>query len=301
MDVLHITPPFSYTYQCGSTLLTAYLPIYMYSISLQIISRIAKLVFIFSANRVRYPEWVTKWFPGIYWPLSWSGDLISDSDTPENWAIPLIRPYQIISSSITNFVLMLSFGLCCPILGCYIALNLCLDLCCWLMLIGRYVSSSLDLVLIPSAGSCALIPTLCPDHGDAGMGKQKEVGVRAMNLLNQQLQGFHSSVLVCKWPVTLTSCFFITLLCWEMAGDRGGWDRALWVPVVGVVMVLIIGMWDRALVNGTIAFEKVTSTLLFGSDGCDSDSMPNSVELFVVRSSFHHCSSPESSNNQDRN
>jgi hypothetical protein len=80
-----------------------------------------------------------------------------------------------------------------------------------------------------------------------------------------------------------------------MAGDRGGWDRALWVPVVGVVMVLIIWMWDRALVNGTI--EKGTSPLLFGS--YDRDSTPISMELVIVHSSLHHSPSPKPRHHHD--
>jgi hypothetical protein len=115
------------------------------------------------------------------------------------------------------------------------------------------------------------------------MSKEETQKYLTTNLLNQQLQDVHSFFLVCKWPVTLTSCFFITLLCWEMAGDHGGWDRALWVPVVGLVLVLIIWIWDRTLVNGTISFDKAP---LFDSPNCDL--MPNSVELLVTRSTLHH-------------
>jgi hypothetical protein len=46
------------------------------------------------------------------------------------------------------------------------------------------------------------------------------------------------------------SCFFVTLLCWDMAGDKGGWSQALWVPIAGVAMVLLIWVWDRVLVTG---------------------------------------------------
>lgn len=164
MDVLRISPPFSYTYQCGSTLLTAYLPVYMYSISLQILSVLAKLTFVFSSNLAEYPEWLMRLFPAVYWPV-----LLRDRHTASltvnkerNWdedgltrlqdrpSIRLIRPYQILSSAMNNVILLLSFGLCSPILCCYITLNLSLTLCSWLMLIGRFVSAHLDLALVPS-------------------------------------------------------------------------------------------------------------------------------------------------------
>jgi hypothetical protein len=63
-----------------------------------------------------------------------------------------------------------------------------------------------------------------------------------------------------------------------MAGDRGGWDRALWVPLVGAAMVLKVWIWDRALVNGTLPFGS--------SPQQGSDQMPNSVELLVIHSSL---------------
>jgi hypothetical protein len=66
-----------------------------------------------------------------------------------------------------------------------------------------------------------------------------------LSLLDQQLQGVSSSLLVCKWPVTLTSCFFVTLLSWEMAGDKGGWLQAVWVPIVGMLMTLVIRVCDH--------------------------------------------------------
>jgi hypothetical protein len=143
MQVLQITPPFSYTYQCGSTLLTSYLPVYMYSISLQIFFLVATLVFIFSSNLTQYPNWLLELFPGIYWPICSFNDNIRDVNR-------LIGPSQITSSAMNHFILLLSFGLCSPVLCCYIALSLCANLYCWLMLIGRFVSFHRDLSVVGS-------------------------------------------------------------------------------------------------------------------------------------------------------
>jgi hypothetical protein len=292
MDVLRISPPFSYTYQCGSTLLTAYLPVYMYSISLQILSVMAKLTFIFSSNLAEYPEWLMRLFPAVYWPV-----LLRDRHTAsltvnkeKNWdedgltrlqdrpSIRLIRPYQILSSAMNNVILLLSFGLCSPILCCYITLNLSLTLCSWLMLIGRFVSVHLDLALVPSQSHPSLphlgldSEVMCQDPDQKPRGEEIEGSL--MGLLNQQLGGsVHAAFLVCKWPITLTSCFFITLLCWEMAGDRRGWSHALWVPIVGFVMVLILWLWDRALVSGLVINNSLEAF--------------KALELATFRSSFH--------------
>jgi hypothetical protein len=34
-----------------------------------------------------------------------------------------------------------------------------------------------------------------------------------------------------------------------MAGDQGGWFHALWVPIAGVAMAMLIWVWDRVLIS----------------------------------------------------
>jgi hypothetical protein len=144
MDVLKITPPFFYSYQCGSTLITSYIPVYMYSISLQLVSTLFSFTFIIffsSHNIIKHPHWswLLKWFPRICWPSHWNSvDLVHDFSDEK--PIRLIKPHQIISRVMNNIVLLLSFGLCSPVLCCYISLNICVHLSCWLILIDRFIS-----------------------------------------------------------------------------------------------------------------------------------------------------------------
>jgi hypothetical protein len=119
-------------------------------------------------------------------------------------------------------------------------------------------------------------------------------------LLDQQLCGVHSSLLVCKWPIILTSCFFVTLLCWDMAGDQGGWFSALWVPIVGVVMAMLIWVWDRVLISDAIAevgwFQRFFSFLfssLLPNIHYRSKSANDSPSLEIVHSSLHRYPPPE--------
>jgi hypothetical protein len=114
-------------------------------------------------------------------------------------------------------------------------------------------------------------------------------------LLNRQLHGVNSSLIVCKWPVILTSCFFVTLLSWDMAGDQGGWFHALWVPIAGVAMAVLIWVWDRVLISGRIAnqdwsrhfsFASLCSSLLPNNRHLEpTTAAPSTLE--IVRSSLH--------------
>jgi hypothetical protein len=143
MDVLKITPPFFYSYQCGSTLLTSYLPVHMYSISLQIIFTIVTLIIIFSSsNLTRHPRWLLSLFPGVCWPSHWQHAGSSAVDITKQPV--MIKPHQIISRTMNNIILLVSFGLCSPVLCVCIALSISVHLCSWLILIGRFVSVRLD-------------------------------------------------------------------------------------------------------------------------------------------------------------
>jgi hypothetical protein len=143
MDVLKITPPFFYSYQCGSTLLTSYLPVHMYSVSLQIISTVVSLIIILSSSTLtqQHPRWLLSLFPGVCWPSHWQR--VGSSVVSQRQPV-MIKPHQIISRTMNNIILLVSFGLCSPVLCVCIALNICVNLWSWLMLIGRFVSLRLD-------------------------------------------------------------------------------------------------------------------------------------------------------------
>jgi hypothetical protein len=291
MDVLKITPPFFYSYQCGSTLLTSYIPVHMYSMSLHIFFTVVTLIIIFStSNLENYPSWWLALFPGVCWPHSQS---IRDSTI-------LIEPYQIICRAMNNIILLLSFGLCSPILCVYITLAISVYFCGWLMLIGRFVSVRMaDLHVSASSpstdkGSWNFSFQHSPDV-EASQNDHRTIDDPLLDLLNQQLHGVNSSLMVCKWPVTLTSCFFMTLLCWDMAGDKGGWSQALWVPIVGVVMVFVILFSDWMQLSRVDHQRSAHGFFLFSlcSSHCHpqphSDHNPNTVahSLEFVRSSLH--------------
>jgi hypothetical protein len=120
-------------------------------------------------------------------------------------------------------------------------------------------------------------------------------------LLDQQLRGVNSSLLVCKWPVTLTSCLFVTLLCWDMAGDKAGWFQALWVVVVGVLMAIVIWICDCIFKYAAPDLSWFPSSLPVFFSFCSSlASTPlrhansESIQtLEFVRPSFHQSSVPE--------
>jgi hypothetical protein len=247
----------------------------MYSTSLQILSIMITLAFIiFPSITAQSPDWLRKYLPGVYRPSHWNNIDHPEMDF-EKKPHRLINPSQIISRMMSNIVLLLSFGLCSPVLCCYIALSICLHLSSWLLILGRFFCLRIDFLAASQYSFSGFL--LSFSHSSSLEADHKTSDDQLLLLLDRQLHGVNSSLIVCKWPVILTSCFFVTLLSWDMAGDQGGWFEALWVPITGVVMVMAIWVWDRVLISDRIPDMVWSRHFSF-------------LSLELVHSSLHHSS-----------
>lgn len=113
--VKHI-PPFTYSYQCGSTLLVSYIPVNMYATFLQIILDVTKGWIIFHSNTNDFPVFMRRFLPH------------------KNLRIPFL-----ISEAMNSWVLLLSFGISSPILSLSLLFSQWVDVSFWLILIGKSV------------------------------------------------------------------------------------------------------------------------------------------------------------------
>jgi hypothetical protein len=297
MRVLQFAPPFSYSFQCASTLLITYIPVYMYATSLQLLAIAFALITIFASNRTgsEYPEWFKRLFVRVCW-------LTPSTRDTELSSIPLIEPHQILSTVTNNLIIFLTFGLCSPVLGCYLALCISVRLLFWRTMIGRFVFSRLEterslttdpLLAVVSTNPLNEATATSLELTEKGDKVSKSGDDQLLSHLESQLRDVTSALVVCKWPVVLICAFFFTSICWDIAGDETGWSRALWVPIVGAVMVIVLWFWDRRLTSGAgIAVDRCLP-LLFSSPSL-SQSHParppsNSIELpanIVSRSSL---------------
>ena len=280
MDPLKITPPFSYSYQCGSTLLVSYIPVYMYWVSLQMVSILLAL----GVTSSPLPnEWLKQWTPPVSWPLHLMESVVKNSfpHSSSIHSLQLIMPHQIVSTFVNNITLLFSFGLCCPALACYIMFSTCLTLWGWLMLTGRFVSFCLEGPPSRSVSSQCLTeqnpisahenaiqtPKIDDDNDSdnprGSIATQQLICNEYLSLLNHQLHDVNSSLTVCKWPIISTSFLFVTLLSWEMVGDEVGWKGGLWVPATGVLLFFALWIWDYLLTLDSLSLGNHCSHFSF--------------------------------------
>ena len=236
VDVASLVPPFSYNYQCTSVLLTAYIPVFIYTYSLQLI---APFVFLFLLCFIKYtalPRAIRKSIPGLLFPDNWSRDSAGQGLRSDMLQIAVSkRLYNIktvTSTLIHNIIILLTFGLCSPVLACLIGASSYLLTATWRILIARFVHYRMTLLGSDSSSSDS-------SGGQGGAGKaQLDYSLASMGALAGEAKGL---VRVCLWPYVLASAFFFLCLSWDMAGDRVGWRRGAWAPLLA--MSVLAGMF----------------------------------------------------------
>lgn len=67
-----------------------------------------------------------------------------------------------------------------------------------------------------------------------------EVDARSM----KEFENIFDSLIKCRWLILTPSCFFVTLLSWDIAGDELGWKRSFWIPLTGIGIMLIMWIID---------------------------------------------------------
>ena len=222
VEVAALIPPFTYNYQCTSVLLTAYIPVLIYTYSLQII---APFIFLFLLCFIKYttfPRPLRKAVPGILFPSNWSKDSTGQGFRSDMLQIAVSkRLYNIktvTSNLIHNIIMLLTFGLCSPVLAFLIGAASYLITATWRILIARFVHFRM---------------TKLTKHATKKK-NQQDYSLASMGALAGEAKGL---IRLCLWPYVSVSAFFFLCLSWDMSGDRVGWREGSWAPVVALTVL----------------------------------------------------------------
>jgi hypothetical protein len=216
VDVAPLVPPFTYNYQCTSVLLTAYIPVFIYSYSIQVA---APFIFLFTLSFLKYqsfPKVLRKMIPGVLFPDNWSKDSTKNGFRSDMLQIAaskrLYNIKTVTSTMIHNVIVLLTFGLCSPVLACLIGAATYLIAATWRVLIARFVHCRLSKFSSQSS-------------------HQLDNAMLSMARLSREGNGL---IRLCLWPYVFVSAFFFLCLSWDMAGDRVGWRGGIWAPLVSL-------------------------------------------------------------------
>jgi len=214
-----LRPPFLYNNLCTSTILTSYIPVYLFVYAIQLLVSVLLVVVLTSIEYTSLPAWLRKGLHGVFWP---GHEWISDSTKPRD----LLKATEIISFDILNHLaVFVTFGISSPYLALILIFSVCLKLYIWRLIIGRFVY----------ARSCESSETVCDiggcqQSGDVGLASLSSACLPVMDMLEG-----------CMRPIVLSSAVFFACVCWDLAGDEVDWRGSIWAPVT-VLMVPVV-LW----------------------------------------------------------
>jgi hypothetical protein len=267
-------PSFSYNYLCGSTLLAAYIPVYLYLYSLQLLLPFLNTLLL--SRWLIYPSLppiLRKKLPGVLWPHHWlaKDPLSQQSNRPGSGmhSLPitatqqrptprlLLRMDTIMTGHMQDLLILLTFGLCCPALAIVIGTSICFSILNVRLIIGRFIllrnpalqeqietnsfpsplSPSLSLTLRPTSLPLPSSSTLSlPSHRSLRV-YQSDLSLVALTAALSDLGRSYHQVL---WVIVWNSCLFWTFLSWDIGGDEVGWNHCLWLPLLSVGFIVLI-------------------------------------------------------------
>jgi hypothetical protein len=213
-------PSFAYNYNCGSTILTAYIPVYLYIYTAHILFNVfAPYLIILTYPTTQLgdpspPRLLRRLLPGIYWPELWV-------QHRNDGVIRRLYPVEaIVDSLIQHSIIFFSFGLCSPFLTLAIAITFWLIIVRWKVLLTRGLLK---------------LEVLQRDHPNLSP-EVDSLASSLHHLTSSLLPSLRSKL----WIPTVSSCIFFAFVCWDISGDAVGWENSIWVPCVTISLAILL-------------------------------------------------------------
>jgi hypothetical protein len=224
-----LRPPFLYNNLCTSTILTSYIPVYVFEYAIQLLVSILLVTILTSIEYSSFPIWLQKGLHGVFWPnQQWIKDFIVPRD--------LLKATEIISFDILNHLaVFVTFGISSPFLAVILIFSVCLKLHLWRMIIGRFVYSRLSV----RENICNIDRDNKESSRDDGIATLSIACLPIMEMLEH-----------CIRPIVLSSAVFFAFICWDVAGDEVGWRASVWAPLTVLTIPLLLWCFVLAYHHG---------------------------------------------------
>ena len=236
-------PAFSYNHQCATVVLTAYIPVFLLSFAIQLILPFVVMECLQYLPLKSLGRGARNMFHGVLWPEYWVGGREDFSGVDVMLKIKTIYCNDIFN----NLMLLLTYGLCSPVLAVGIVCVIAVKMYLWVILIGRFTVSMLrhnqgDLSLVNSASPVEQTATYLTTLSELFSTNQNEVvklpQYLALETLSLAYIPLDAALAGSFWRLVWCSGVFIGLLCWDMAADDVGWLRSLWVPCTPILFLI---------------------------------------------------------------
>ena len=225
-----VTPPFDYNNQCGSVILTSYLPVLLLGASVQVLlTTIVPLIL----QQVSYESVDHRFrilFSGVLviWPEYWGRNSAkvtsTDMDRQSKDPFILAEARTILCNDIlNNWLLVLTFGMCSPIVAVVVTGVVVVKMFITVTLIGRFTRT--------------VMSTTYTSSRDDSTNRTVYDPLRILGMCYIPLYGVLTEAF---WRLLYCSTVFIVVVSWDIASDEVGRMRSLWVAVVPLSYVILL-------------------------------------------------------------
>lgn len=228
IDLAPFVPPFTYSYQCASVLMTSYIPVLIFVSAFQMLLPFGFVWFQIMVKYSTIPGPLRFAFYGVIWPEYWLASYPENDDelAREATDILVLDTNDIVYADIlTQLIVLMSFGLCSPMLAASVSLAFGFKMLMWRMLIGRFVHYRMRLSTLTKIKAADGKEVVSIEY-------DTKLDDLAIDALADATVDFISVFEMCLWPLCLSSAAFFLIICWDIAGDEVGSEGSLWVPVV---------------------------------------------------------------------
>jgi hypothetical protein len=185
VEVAALVPPFIYRYQCSSVLLTSYIPVFIYTYLFHLMLPFS--IFVMSCiSYTTIPSKLRTKFPGIFWPDHWVTNEADRLTFGESEAVErevagvatgrkLINIKTIVTQMVHHMCVLLTFGMCSPLLALVVITSIVVTSDLLRMLLARFVHYRMEALLCEEKKACASLNLLDTGSG-AGAGQSAGAG-----------------------------------------------------------------------------------------------------------------------------
>jgi len=285
-----LVPPFTYNNQCASAVLTSYIPVFLLGYSIQLMLSLIILTALTYVSYASLPFAVRTMLHGIMWPEYWLQD--SDDVLARNKAIVesdagiMLKIRTIFCNDVlNNWLLLLTFGLCSPVLVLAVVCSVLMKMSMWVLVVGRFTRCMLhdedsgggvncsEATTHPAATTSDATPSdattsrtrvvvataltveTTPSSSSAAADENRtaDVAQNALTALAEEYIPLSEVLAGSFWRLVWCSALFVSLLGWDLAMDEVGWLQSMWVPLVPLCYVVLLRCAAHLYLHSTSA------------------------------------------------
>ncbi len=252
-ETITYTPPYSYSNECSSAILTSYVPVFLYTALFALLAGLLNPVSDISTEKflryaARYPDnkhltrmvslvTTCKRFADYMFDTEYSTD--GEEFNQTGFCLSL-------NSSI---IVLLTFGVMSPFLAVMTYLSISSTLLYAEYRVGKYlskVSEPGNEVVNPMSNSTkddtddSVKPPPIEDVESEGKTCSADLFTKKVQELDILLIGMENRLIKSTWQVLPSIGLFYSVFIWDIAGDELGFTKALWGPILMMSGVMLV-------------------------------------------------------------